>query len=39
MVRRRRFGKKKKLDAPCAPAEERPACLFPIASAHRSRSA
>ncbi|ERI08929.1 hypothetical protein HMPREF0083_03004, partial [Aneurinibacillus aneurinilyticus ATCC 12856] len=22
------FGKKKRLDAPCAPAEERPMCLF-----------
>ncbi|ERI10726.1 hypothetical protein HMPREF0083_01144 [Aneurinibacillus aneurinilyticus ATCC 12856] len=31
---RRRFGKKKRGDAPCAPAEERPACLFPIALAH-----
>ncbi|ERI10647.1 hypothetical protein HMPREF0083_01247 [Aneurinibacillus aneurinilyticus ATCC 12856] len=31
MVERRKFGKKKRLDAPCAPAEERSACLFPTA--------
>ncbi|ERI07174.1 hypothetical protein HMPREF0083_04747 [Aneurinibacillus aneurinilyticus ATCC 12856] len=28
MVGRRKFGKKKRLDAPCAPAEERPAVFF-----------
>ncbi|KIV51911.1 hypothetical protein TS65_25460 [Aneurinibacillus migulanus] len=27
--------KKKRVDAPCAPAEDRPACLFPTAPAHR----
>ncbi|MGG4534601.1 hypothetical protein, partial [Aneurinibacillus migulanus] len=27
--------KKKRVDAPCAPAEERPTCLFPTAPAHR----
>ncbi|KIV54553.1 hypothetical protein AM501_11895 [Aneurinibacillus migulanus] len=29
MVGKRRFGKKKRVDAPCDPAEEKPACLFP----------
>ncbi|ERI09392.1 hypothetical protein HMPREF0083_02511 [Aneurinibacillus aneurinilyticus ATCC 12856] len=28
MVGSRKFGKKKRLDAPCAPAEERLVCLF-----------
>ncbi|ERI10948.1 hypothetical protein HMPREF0083_00948 [Aneurinibacillus aneurinilyticus ATCC 12856] len=28
MVGSRKFGKKKRLDAPCAPAEERPAVFF-----------
>ncbi|ERI08554.1 hypothetical protein HMPREF0083_03399 [Aneurinibacillus aneurinilyticus ATCC 12856] len=28
MVRSRKFEKKKRLDAPCAPAEEKPVCLF-----------
>jgi hypothetical protein len=31
----RKFGKKKRLDAPCAPAEERPVCLFPTVPTHR----
>ncbi|ERI06835.1 hypothetical protein HMPREF0083_05091, partial [Aneurinibacillus aneurinilyticus ATCC 12856] len=30
MVGRRNFEKKKRLDAPCAPAEERLVCLFLI---------
>ncbi|ERI10308.1 hypothetical protein HMPREF0083_01596 [Aneurinibacillus aneurinilyticus ATCC 12856] len=32
VVGRRRSGKKKRMDAPCTPTEERPACLFPTAS-------
>ncbi|ERI08190.1 hypothetical protein HMPREF0083_03723 [Aneurinibacillus aneurinilyticus ATCC 12856] len=28
MAGRRKFGKKKRVDAPCAPAEEKPVCRF-----------
>ncbi|ERI10748.1 hypothetical protein HMPREF0083_01166 [Aneurinibacillus aneurinilyticus ATCC 12856] len=35
MVGRRRFGRKKRVDVPYAPTEERPMCLFPTAPAHR----
>ncbi|ERI06977.1 hypothetical protein HMPREF0083_04953 [Aneurinibacillus aneurinilyticus ATCC 12856] len=35
MAGRGRFGKKKRVGAPCVPAEERTACLFPTAPAHR----
>ncbi|ERI07619.1 hypothetical protein HMPREF0083_04288 [Aneurinibacillus aneurinilyticus ATCC 12856] len=30
MVGRRKFGKKKRVDAPCASAEERLVCLFSV---------
>ncbi|ERI07120.1 hypothetical protein HMPREF0083_04803 [Aneurinibacillus aneurinilyticus ATCC 12856] len=33
MVGRRRFGKRQRVDAPCAPAEKRLTCLFPPAPA------
>ncbi|ERI08492.1 hypothetical protein HMPREF0083_03442 [Aneurinibacillus aneurinilyticus ATCC 12856] len=35
MVGSRRFGQKKRLDAPCVSAEERPVCLFPTVPTHR----
>ncbi|ERI08952.1 hypothetical protein HMPREF0083_02945 [Aneurinibacillus aneurinilyticus ATCC 12856] len=41
MVGRRKFGKKKRVDAPCAPAEERPAVFFSsliFTSYHKSLS-
>jgi hypothetical protein len=34
VVGRRKFGKKKRLAAPCASAEKRPVCLFPTVPTH-----